>query len=159
MRNEEGFTFPEVIVILGIVAVLFGIVTVGLLRIQRSPQVRTTATILMTDIKSQQLKAMMGDTGGSGMRDLYGVAVEPSRYVLFAGNTYIPGSPTNAPVEIGPALVASTTIPGGTLLFAKGSGEIIGHIDGADTVTLTNIDNGQAVTLRVNEYGVVTELP
>lgn len=159
MRTQRGFTFPEVIVILGIVAVLFGIVTVSLLRIQRSPQVLTTATILMTDIKSQQLKAMMGDTEGSGMRDFYGVAVEPSRYVLFAGNTYIPGNPTNAPVEFGPSLLASTTIPGGTLLFAKGSGEIIGHIDGADTVTLTNIDSDQAVTLRVNSYGVVTELP
>ncbi|MEK7065718.1 MAG: prepilin-type N-terminal cleavage/methylation domain-containing protein [Patescibacteria group bacterium] len=159
MRTQHGFTFPEVIVILGIVAVLFGIVTVSLLRIQRSPQVRTTATILMTDIKSQQLKAMMGDTQGTGVRELYGVAVEPSQYVLFRGNTYIPENPTNAPVEFGPSLLASTTIPGGTLLFAKGSGEIIGHIDGADTVTLTNIDNGQAVTLRVNEYGVVTELP
>ncbi len=159
MRTQHGFTFPEVIVILGIVAVLFGIVTVSLLRIQRSPQVRTTATILMTDIKSQQLKAMMGDTQGTGVRELYGVAVEPSQYVLFRGNTYIPENPANAPVEFGPSLLASTTIPGGTLLFAKGSGEIIGHIDGADTVTLSNKDNGQAVTLRINSYGVVTELP
>lgn len=159
MTRQHGYTFPEIIVVVGILAVLFGIGSVGLLRVERRPQLATTANKLIADIKQQQLKAMVGEADSAGSKQPYGIYFASSRYVLFVGATYVPNDSANAPIDLESRLSLTSSLPGNTLVFAKGSGEVVGFTGGQDMVTITQTDNGDSVAVRINALGTVVSGP
>lgn len=159
MTRQHGYTFPEIIVVVGILAVLFAIGSVGLLRVERRPQLTTTANKLIADIKQQQLKAMVGEVDSTGSRSPYGIFFTLTSYVLFRGTSYNPGDTANAPVDVNSTLTLTTTLPANALVFAKGSGEVVGASVGQDMVTITQTDNGDSVAVRINALGTVVSGP
>ena len=154
MKIRPGFTLIELILIMGLLATLVTLASVNLLSSQHQTSLNSTLTTLITDIKSQQLKAMSGDTEGRGITDNYGVYFAATEYVLFHGSVYISGDPTNSVIPLDNSLQFSSTLPASSLIFAKGSGDIIGFTIGSDSVTLASPSNSK--TIHLNKYGVVT---
>ncbi|OGH20552.1 MAG: hypothetical protein A3D74_03040 [Candidatus Levybacteria bacterium RIFCSPHIGHO2_02_FULL_37_13] len=156
---QKGFTLPELLITIGIISVLFGFITVNLIRTQRQSYLTTTVDTLVSDLYSQQNKAMVGDTEGSGVISDHGIYFETNRYVLFRGSSYNPSDTSNFPVNLVQLLTFSNitfpTCPTCYVLFSKGSGET-GLVNGSNTVTLTDTTNGEQKIIQLNKYGAVT---
>ncbi len=160
MRNR-GFTLIEVIVVLGVLATLMAFASINVLQLQRHTHVQTVVTTLATDLYEQRQKSMTGDTQGRATSDSYGIFFETDRYVLFHGTSYATASADNVAIAVpSPIQISGTSLPGSTIIFTKGSGEISGFSSGASSITLANTANTEQVTLTLNKYGtIISDLP
>lgn len=68
-KNDSGFTFPEIIISMGIFIVLISIVVVSLFRAQSSSVSSANIDVLVSDIRSQQIKAMKGEENDDQISD------------------------------------------------------------------------------------------
>jgi len=159
MRKQRGFTIPELLITMGIIAILFGFISINLIHLQRRSYLTTTVDTLISDLYSQQNKAMVGDTQGSGAISAHGVYFESNRYVLFRGSSYNPLDTSNFPVNLDPSLTFSSitflSCPSCNVIFSKISGET-GLMSGSNTVTLTDSTNNEQKILEINKYGAIT---
>jgi prepilin-type N-terminal cleavage/methylation domain-containing protein len=158
LKNENGFSILEVVLAMSLLAILMGIATINLFSATNKTYQNTATAILYTDLKSQQIKAMNGDTNGSGTTGAYGVYFLPTQYILFQGITYSPSNPTNFAVKI-PDDVKFTNIlfPNSQIIFASGSGEFANFANGQNSVVINGTGGslGQK-TVTINRFGVVT---
>ncbi len=159
-NKEKGFTFIELLLVIGITVVLFGFITFNLAKSQRNTSVNTTVTALVADIKSQQLKAMAGATEGRTANDNYGIYFQSGNYTLFHGMTYYPNPSdhSNFVISTDSTITLSTTLPNSLLIFSKTSGEVAGWSSGKNTITVTNATDTSKKTITINQYGVITSI-
>lgn len=157
--QHKGFVFIELILVMGVMAILAAVVIVNVFGSQNAADLTQTVDTLIADLRSQQSKAMTGATVNGAVQDGYGIYFETGRYVMFSGSSYNPVLPSNASVAVVPPVrVTGTTLPGNTIVFQARNGEIAGFVPGLNTVTVTNDVNGRVNILRFNRYGVITSL-
>ncbi|MCL4384258.1 type II secretion system GspH family protein [Patescibacteria group bacterium] len=147
---RRGFTLIEVIITMGIFVVLLSLGTVSLINAQHIASLDTVTNTLITDLKQQQLKAMVGDTEGRFSRSSYGIHFDTGDYVLFHG-TYNSSDPTNFTVPLVGSLSFASA---GEVSFSQGSGQVTG----LSVITLSDSTNGRQKVINLNSYGVVTSL-
>lgn len=156
--NDRGFTFVETVIVMGIVATLAGIATISVMSSQRRASLVEVTDILVSDIQTQQSKAMTGQAVSGVMPAGYGVYFESSRYTLFAGSSYNANDPANVIIPVLPPVTISDVDFGAdTVIFLARSGEVAGYASGQDAVVLDN-NNGQINTIQLNRYGVVRSM-
>ena len=127
---RKGITFVELIVVTGIFMTLFGLVGVNFLTTIHKASLASAVAPLLADIKSQQLKAVQGDTQNTGMTDRYGLYFTNGSYTLFKGS-YSPADPANVLIELPENTQFSGIVfPQSQLLFEKGSGEVVSFVPG-----------------------------
>ena len=138
----KGFTLIELILAISIIAILFGLSTMNLLHAQNSTTVTTVEETLISDLKSQQTKAMNGtDSGGS-----FGIHFSSdSTYTLFQGTSYDPSSGSNSPITID-----AITFSGNDVVFSSINGETT-----ATTITVAHTNGLETKTIQLNKYGAV----
>lgn len=146
------------VLVVGILGILFSIAFVSVGNIRIIATNNSSVSVITSDLKNQQIKAMTGDTEGRGIQDNYGVKILNSSYVLFHGMSYNASDTTNVTIPIDSANTLASTFPDNTVLFASASGEIVGFIDAQNTITLTNTTSGQSKTLHLNKYGAITQV-
>lgn len=157
-NSQLGFTYIELSVVMGIIAVLFGLVTINLSKAQRSTSLNSAVESLTADIKSQQLKAMGGATEGRATSDTYGIYFQSGSYTLFHGTTYYPGDTTNFVVNADSGISYSTTVPNNLLIFSKVSGEMMGWSNIQDTITVIDTVTNTSKKITINQLGVITSV-
>lgn len=157
LKDQSGLTLIEMMLVVGILALLFAIGVVSLSTIQIVTTSTSATTVLISDLKTQQVKAMVGDTEGRGVPDNYGIKILSDQYILFHGNSYNPSDSSNFSVPVPETYTLSTTFPNSTLLFASDSGELVNFTTGLDTVTLTNTTSSKTEVIKLNKYGTVTD--
>lgn len=158
-RNNHGFTFLEVIVTTGVVAILGSVLFANIFGSQKKAQLTHVIEPLVADIKSQQTKAMTGEESGGTVSDGYGVRFESSRYILFSGLTYNVADTKNIIYELEPRVtIHQTSFPDAVVVFARGSGEIVGYQAGSDTVTVEQLDSHETKIIHLNRYGIITSI-
>ena len=151
-----GFTLPELLIVMAILSILFGLIAPNLLHFRQRSVINTTVDTLASDLKSQQTKAMVGDTEGSGAISDYGIHFETNKYTLFRGSSYSAGNPSNFDVNLDPSVnFSSINLPSSSVVFSRGSGET-GLVSGSDTVTLTDSTNNDQKIIQINRYGAIT---
>lgn len=158
LSAKRGFTFVEIIVVIAIFLTLIGLTLTNPLNLMESTSINTTVDTLITDIKNQQIKAMVGDTEGRGVPDTYSVYIEPTQYVLFHGQNYSPGDPSNFSVVIDSKYQLSTNFTDSKIIFTSGSGEIVGLATEPKLVTITETRTGQKKEIKINKYGVIIQV-
>lgn len=154
-RKLGGFTLIEVALVVGIFAILASFATINLLRPQQSADLNSTTTSIIADIKQQQARSILGESGGGSSAVVHGIYFESNKYTLFGGLTYNSSDPANFVVNLSPGLTLSTTFTSSQVTFNLQSGEISGFTEGSNSVTLT-ASGGQSKTLTFNKYGVVS---
>lgn len=130
MQKARGFTIIEVLVVLVIFITLLSIGYVSVVGIERRAPIGTTATTFIADLRGQQTRAMTGENQNS--------------YSISIADYPVPAN-----------ITMSTTFPGSTISFAKGSGEIV---EGTNTVTVTQTLTGEHKIITINRYGAVTQI-
>lgn len=151
---KKGFTLIEVLITAAITGVLLMFVYVNVLRPQTSSALISGANTLITDLRSQQLKSMSGDTGTIEASPS-GIVFGDTSYTLFSGS-YKQSDPKNFVVELPTnTRFSEVTFPNSMVVFATVSGEVVGFTQGADSVTIQW--SGLATRkITLNRYGVVS---
>ncbi len=156
---KKGFSLIEIVVVLGIMSILVGIATVNLSSLQNNTSLNLTLETLISDIKQQQLKAMVSDTEGRSTAGNYGIYFDTNRYILFSGSVYSASNTTNFIVSLDSNIVFSNvTLPNSTLIFQQISGEVLNYGSTTDTFAITNTTTNDLKTVRFNGLGTVTEI-
>jgi|SRR3989344_1993447 len=158
-KIQKGFTIAEILISVAVVSILFGIVTINLLRTQSSTSSQTNIEKLVSDIKTQQTKAMTGATEGGSTSGNYGIYFLADQYVLFRGSSYNPSDSSNFAVNLPEDIeIQSTTLPGNTLIFSQLNGEMIGFSESANTITIRSLTSNEQKTVTLNRYGIITTI-
>ncbi|MDO8488172.1 MAG: type II secretion system protein [bacterium] len=155
---RKGFTLPELVIVIAVMLVLIALVTTNLLRPQHRASTTSAMVTLIGDLKQQQLKAMLGNTEGGTTAGSFGVFIDNGQYVLFHGSTYAANDTTNFAVVLDTPLAISTSLLNSQLVFAPGSGEVVGWQTGSDTISLTHSESKETSTLTINAYGTVAQI-
>ncbi|MEK7129939.1 MAG: hypothetical protein AAB803_02870 [Patescibacteria group bacterium] len=160
MRSlQSGFVFSELVIAIGVIAILAGFATVNLLGTQHKSELSGVVDTLLADVRQQQTQAMAGAAAGSGGATSYGIYFEPSRYTLFSGPSFDPGNPENQVINLpATAQFTNVTVPNGSVAFAEGSGAFTNFATGQDSLTVREENSGQQKTLRFNALGVVISI-
>ncbi len=154
INNNAGFTLIELIVVIIIVSSLLGLLVFNLVGTQRNTEISSQTDIIVSDLSSQQNKAMLGAGGSSG--NDYGIHFESNQYTLFEGSTYNPADSGNFVVNLDSGYQLTSTFPFGDIVFDSITGTVSGFLNGNNTVTLQEINGGKSKTVTINKYGVVT---
>lgn len=157
--DRHGFTIIEALVVLSIFITLMSIGYVSVVGIERRAPIFSTVNTVIADMRSQQTNAMIGNAGAGPQSVNYGIYFETNSYTLFQGASYNPSDPSNA-VTMLPTYITFTSIdfPSATVLFTKGSGDVLGYAPAGNSVTVTQTLTGEHKTITINRYGAVTEI-
>lgn len=151
---QKGIALVELLVVMGIFAVLIVFATVNLSGARDTTVLAISVDTIVTDVKSQQFKAMVGDTDGTGDSDSYGIYFESSRYTLFKGASFVPGAPSNFTIMLESGVeFSSITFLNSSLIFSQSTGEVVGWAQGNNSITVKNSLSGQANVITVNRIG------
>ncbi len=154
---RRGFTLIELLIVMGIISILFGTIAINLLNAKHSTDVASIAVTLVSDMKEQQLKAMLGVSGGRSYADNYGIYFQPSSYILFHGASYSAMDTTNFTVNLDSnATFSNIAFPNSTIIFTELSGTVSGFLNGSNSVTVRSQGSNDQKTVTVNANGVVT---
>ncbi len=158
-QPKKGVTLIELMVVLSIVMLLFGLITLNLSNIYTTSSLEASGDVLINDIKSQQMKAMLGDTEGRASADAYGIYFEPDKYILFHGFVYNPSDASNFTINLEGNLRFNTILfPSSSIIFNPLSGETVGYVSGQDTVVLKDNSAGKQKTIQVNRMGIISNI-
>ncbi len=160
IRLQVGFTIIELLVVIGIIATLFGLATINLVKTQHNANVNAAVDQLLSDIKVQQTRAMTGAEDKNNKGNSYGIHFTGSSYILFQGTSYNISDTTNFPVSPD-ATSFSNTLPAAmnnSIVFNQLSGEINGFVAGKNTIVVTNSAGSESRTITINQYGIVTNV-
>lgn len=153
--RQSGFTLLEVMLVMALLATLAGAAVINLIRPQASAVSSISLEVLTADLRSQQLRAMSGESGSGGTLQPHGIKFENDRYILFRGSSFDQSDPDNFTVETETGLTLSTTLPSSVIIFSNGSGEVQNYTEGADTITIHNSSTGESRTVAANRLGVM----
>jgi Tfp pilus assembly protein FimT len=158
MKRQYGYTLPEILITIGIFFTLIGLVTVDLIKTQRHASISATVDSIVSDMRSQQTKAMTGTNDGTGNGNSYGIYFQADRYILFRGTSYVANDATNFTVTIDKGSTLSTiSFPSSTLVFTQQSGEISGFVSGQNTLTVKSANGTEQKVITINRYGTVSQ--
>jgi type II secretory pathway pseudopilin PulG len=124
---KKGFTLVDLLLVIGIFALVAGITTVSFFSTVAQTDLGAAQDVLMADLKTKQANAMSG--AGDTTWTLATASDLPSGVTL------------------------STSLPSDTLTFAGGTGEIVGFTAGADSLTLSGSSGTK--TILLNQYGTI----
>lgn len=150
----KGYSLIELTIVIFFLAILVALVSMNLFQFQHTSQLNSSLSSFISDYKEQQIKAMTGDTSGSGALSNYGIYFGTTSYTEFQ-NAY---GTNNFLVSLPATIHVATTFSGSQLLFVKGTGMISGFTSGLNTITLSDTVNDAHHIITVNQYGVITSV-
>mgnify|MGYP001610761791 CR=1 FL=1 len=121
----NGFTLIETLVVAAFFIMLLGLLTINVINIEPKTSLTLATSTIIADIKKQQLKAMTGGASSDVISD-FGVYLESDKYTLYTGSNYISNNPSNSVIKLSDNItITDIGFPSSTIVFQKGSGEII----------------------------------
>jgi type II secretory pathway pseudopilin PulG len=158
--GRQGFTLIEISIVIGSIAILGFLTSVNLINARNSFSQIAQTDVLITNIREQQIKAMVGDTEGrGGAADAYGIHLGADKYTHFHGVNYVANESTNFDTQLGGGVEFSNVMfPDANIIFATGSGEIINFSSGSNSFVIRDTRGGQQKTVIINKYGVITSV-
>lgn len=155
----SGFTLPELLIVLAILASIFGLSTINLLSAYHKNTLGTTVSTLISNLKHQQMKSMTGDNEGQTEADDYGIYFLSDRYILFKGSTYNASDPLNFTVNLNNDLqFSSILVPDSRIIFSRGNGEVANYNPSFDNITIHNTGSDENKTIRINQLGTIINI-
>lgn len=154
---KRGFTLIELLVVIGIISIFLVLISINLVGPQRRATAGEILAVLSVDLRAQQLKSMLGDSG-STTPDPYGIYFTGESYTLFKGNAYNVSDPSNFRVELAPGFAfTGIDFPDYTILYSRGSGEVGNFVSDTYEINLTDTQDGSNTVIIVNRYGTISQ--
>jgi Tfp pilus assembly protein FimT len=154
LKNNQGFSFVELLVIMGIITALIMISSVNLFPLKQKVSLSMTIQSLISDIKQQQAKSMNGES----YQGVY-FNTDQKNYILFKGSTYDTSNSTNFNIGLGDQIIVnSIDFANRQIIFTPGSGEIVGFLPSNNKIILKNTVSGEIRTVNFNKFAVITNV-
>lgn len=154
LKNNQGFSFVELLVVMGIITTLIMISSVNLFPLKQKVSLSTTIQSLISDIKQQQTKSMNGESN----QGIY-FHTDQKNYIIFKGTTYNSVNSTNFNISLGDQIIVnSIDFANRQIIFTPGSGEIVGFLPVNNKIILKNTVSGEIKTISFNKFGVITNV-
>ena len=155
---KRGITLIEVIIVVGVLLTLVGMASVSFLPLRSRSFLDTAVTTLVSDLRSQQIKALAGDTEGRSVNDNYGIYFGTNSYTLFHGTSFNPDDPSNFMITLEDNISVNSTLPSSRVIFSIKSGEVLSFSETQNSITLEDTVADNSKTININRYGVVTSV-
>jgi len=150
--KRNAFALVEMLTVMGIIAILFALTVPQLFRMRDRNNLQTATTTMISLFRQQQLNAMNSPK-------LYGIHLDQSGYTRFIGSEYSTSNETNTTVTLDyPIEILNITIPDATIIFASGSGDIVGYNAAQNSFMLGDTVNSEQHTIQFNALGVPVSL-
>jgi len=146
-----GFTLAEMLVVVAIALILFGLVLYGFMTLRKSHAVDSTRDQIESLVSEARSKTLSSEEESQ-----YGVHFETGRIVLFKGGTFTEPSPDNKEIAINKLVeISGISLNGGgsDIVFER----LTGKTDQYGTITANlKSDAGQSVDVSVSSAGVIS---
>lgn len=152
---RRGFTLTELLLVIGLVAIILSFSIVNILPLRDRASINTLTSTVIADIRQQQLKAMIGDTQGNGVRTPHSIYFTGTTYTTYPGVTYSAQNQHNFTVTVDDSVEFVNTFLNNTLTFASGSGAFTNYDPSNNTLIVRVKQTGQQKVITFNQYGVV----
>lgn len=120
----KGFTFVEVLVTLGIIAIVMGVSITSFVSYSKKQSLEAGTAALVAALRDARAQTL-ASVGGTQ----YGVNIEQRQFTFFQGSSYSTSSPSNEPFVFGSHVVASSTRPYFVFQRITGNAVASGTID------------------------------
>jgi prepilin-type N-terminal cleavage/methylation domain-containing protein len=147
--SKSGMTLVEIIVVLTIMAIIFGIGTYTLVSARKSATLNTLTDSVASTLEQARSSALSGKGGVS-----YGVKFASTSYTYFA-SPYVQNDPDNrtSGVSTGFELSNTYTSNGGIVIFSR----LTGAPQATGTITIINMANtSQSKMIQIGSQGDIT---
>jgi prepilin-type N-terminal cleavage/methylation domain-containing protein len=116
--NNRGFTLIEILVVMIIMVVLFGISTQAFINAKRSSEINTLTDAIVSKLEQAKINATFGKNGTGA-----GIDFGSTTYTYFVGNSFNPSATTNENYAVTNGyMIATTPNSLGSVVFARLSG-------------------------------------
>lgn len=140
-------------VIMGVMAVLIGLVGVRILGTQQRTSSRSSVTLIVSDLRGAQMAAMSGEGRNSA-----GVYFSINNYVIFKGDSFQPEDLDNLTIDLpGEVHFEDINLSGSQIVFATGSGQVVNFSPTANNFALET-NEGEKKVFTINKYGAITSV-
>ncbi|MBU0598294.1 type II secretion system GspH family protein [Patescibacteria group bacterium] len=143
-NRQRGFTFVEVLLVIGILGVVVSLSIPFYQSFQVSNQLDNISQEVAQTLRRAQNKAMASEYFSA-----HGVHLQAQQFILFKGDSYNPADAFNEVVDI-PSSILITYNAGPDVVFSG----IKGEASYAGLITITT-NNGESKSISINEMGVV----
>ncbi len=157
-NNKSGFTLIELLTVIGIIIIITTVFSVSFVRSQNQSLAAHLLYTLVTDIKSQQTKAMSGSTDIDRNRQPFGLHIGTYAYTLFIGSKFKESDPTNQKIDINSEFILETRFPEKDIVFQPLSGELDKYNANLNTITIHEVRSNTDTVISLNQYGVITQI-
>jgi prepilin-type N-terminal cleavage/methylation domain-containing protein len=154
-QPSAGFTLVEILLVMGLIAVLAAATLINFIRPQNQASLDGITNALVTDIKSQQIKAMAGDGVSASSAQAHGVYVQAGSYTLFKGSAYSGADTDNFAISTD-TITLTPDLPSSQVVFTKATGDVSGFDSAHKTITVSSSALGASKVITINRYGAVT---
>ena len=154
--KKNGFTLVEIIITIGILAILFSLPTLFLWGIGRADSLESIEREVVSIIGEAQTYTISGRSLDGSEPSSYGVHFEQGYYVYFKGTSYNATDPDNLQTDLPPGIILSQiSLPSNNIVFEQVTGEVAGFDPNANFVTVADANTGNQVSITVSKYGGV----
>ncbi len=143
-EHKQGFTFVEVLVIIGILALIAGLSIPFYQSWYVSSQLDNETSLLVQTLRQAQQMAM-----ASAGYSAYGVHVTENTYVLFRGAVYNSGDSFNQTTILPDTISLSSTL-GSEIVFERGTG-----LPSQTGMITLDGDSQKQNSIHLNNLGVI----
>ena len=145
LKSDAGFTMIEVLVVMGLVAIVGSLALFLSMDSYRASSFRADRDLLITLLQHARAQAIHNVCASPSCTDgkPHGVHIQSDAYVLFEGSSYAPEDAMNAPFQHSPL----TSVSGPDIVFSALSGNPVA----TGTITLTAARHTSVIT--VNPFG------
>lgn len=154
--NKKGFTLVELLVVIGIVAVIFSLSALAVLNIQRSRLLESNSWAIVSLLRQAQNQALNGVSVDGTNQVNFGVHFDAAnrQYILFQGDSFNPADHYNLVQEIPAGLEMILDLPAdNNIIFHKITGRVNNYDGAHHQVTLRHPADGRTVTINFNIMG------
>ncbi|MBI4407176.1 MAG: hypothetical protein HY565_01610 [Candidatus Kerfeldbacteria bacterium] len=145
----RGYSYIQMLLVIALLALLAAVASPYYLAWQQRQSLRSTSSILLSDLRYVQSKAMQREQDAS-----WGIYIDDSskHYTLFHGASYSASDAYNQTVSY-PASVSISASPTNEIALAGLTGAVASEI----TITMTSVSLPTASkTIHINAEGLVT---
>lgn len=157
INKNKGFTLIELLIVFVVIAIISSIVVLSLSKFRNEQALKNTTI----DIVSLLNKARQNTLSSVNSMN-YSVHFEEDKTVLFIGNTYVEGDPTNEEILFTSVVNIPTTgginISGGgnEINFERLTGEVTNGTNSSTIVVQQVSDSTKQKTITINKIGVIS---
>jgi prepilin-type N-terminal cleavage/methylation domain-containing protein len=125
MINSKGYTLVEIIITMGVSAIIVAAMTFGLFNFRNSVQYDILLNQIVESVNYSKTKASASQLDSEGASSAYGVKFFENEFVEFEGTDYVEGDAKNVENSVPAGLRLSTTCAteNGQVVFSKVLGE------------------------------------